>query len=349
VTRADGVSVIVCTHLMERRGQLDGCLVSLRDQDVPPLEVIVVVDGNAALYTELLERGGPEVLLKTDSPSGLSAARNVGLKHARGTLVAFLDDDAVADDRWLSSLLSVLDDPDVAGASGLSYPRWDGGPPRWFPLELLWTVGCSYAGMPTERATVRNVFGGCACLRHELFDTLGGFSTELGRMSTGLAGCEETEFCMRVLENEPAMTFVHEPAAVIHHHVPAGRQSLGYVLRRCLGEGRSKAILRHRTHLPVRPLGPERNYVFRTVPNGLGRYMRQVVHGDIAGLSRAAVLVLSVLCTAWSFLTTLLGLVGHRATGAESAAPAVRPIKPAATAPGAGPPSGDKPGRNRAS
>lgn len=303
------VSVIVCVHLWERIDQLTACVDSLRRQRLKPLEIIVVVDGEPGLRTELAARSIGDVVLATPRPSGLSAARNVGISHAQGSFLAFLDDDAVADEHWLGALLDVLEDPAVAGAGGVSEPLWTGSPPRWFPMELLWAVGCSYAGLPTSRSDVRNVFGGCAVLRRELFEELGGFAPELGRASSGLAGCEETEFCMRVLEAHPHMTFVHEPVAVIYHRVPAGRQRVKYVLRRCLGEGRSKAIVRRRTALPVRPLGPEWNYVLYTVPGALRRYTAEAFKGDVFGLARAAVLALSVFCTVWEFLATSVRLV----------------------------------------
>ncbi|MBV8985182.1 MAG: glycosyltransferase family 2 protein [Acidimicrobiia bacterium] len=304
------VSVVVCTHLMERKTELEECLASLQQQRRPPKEVIVVVDGNPTLLEHLRARAGPEVVLSTPAPSGLSRARNVGIAHTRATLVAFLDDDAVADPLWLDRLMKVMADPSVAGTSGLSLPLWSGQRPRWFPKELLWTVGCSYAGMPTERAAVRNVFGGCACVRRDLFEALGGFAPELGRNGAGLISCEETEFCMRVLEAHPDVTFVHEPSAVIYHRVPPNRQRLRYVLRRCVSEGQSKALVRYRTKLPVRPLGPERRYLIRTVPLGVLRHLRSALGGDAYGAARAATLLLSVFCAAWSFAASLARLIG---------------------------------------
>ena len=175
------VSVIVCTHRAERWPWLTECLESLKQQSEAPLEVIVVVDGDPQLPSLLAARGGDEVVCETGRPSGLSIARNVGLTAARGRYIAFLDDDAIADVDWLRELRNAVSEPGIAGASGLSEPLWEGVAPRWLPGELYWSLGCSYVGMATQRAEVRNVFGGCACFDRSLFERFGGFHPDLGR------------------------------------------------------------------------------------------------------------------------------------------------------------------------
>jgi glycosyltransferase involved in cell wall biosynthesis len=300
------VSVVVCTHLVERFGWLAECLDALGKQSTAPLEVVVVVDGPTEICRLLAERGGPEVVLRTPRPSGLSRARNVGISRAKGRCVAFLDDDAIPDADWLANLRSVLASRNVAGVSGLSEPLWEGDPPAWLPPELYWALGCSYEGMPTERTEVRNVFGGCACFDRHLFDRFGGFHPDLGRSQRGLAGCEETEFCVRVLRNDARLRFVHEPAAVIRHRVPRSRQRVSYIMRRCLDEGRSKAIFRDETAGFAGSLGRERTYVTKTVPRALGRDLRAAAAGDAGGLARSAILLGALAASSVSFLATMM-------------------------------------------
>jgi glucosyl-dolichyl phosphate glucuronosyltransferase len=299
------ISVVVCTHRVERWPQLVDCLASLENQSLQPLEVIVVVDGAAELSGRLHERAGPEITLATARPSGLSAARNLGLAHASGEFVAFLDDDAVADPSWLKGLRAVLEDETVAGVGGVSLPNWEGARPGWMPEELLWTVGCSFRGMPVVQSDVRNVYGGSACYRREIFAEFGGFDSKLGRTAVGLAGCEETELCVRVRNRSPELRFVHEPAAVIHHRVPLARQKVSYVLSRCFGEGRSKAIL----YAVVgsngkRPLAREANYLARTVPSGIALHVAHFLRGDAWGLARAFILAIAVMNTLAAYEAT---------------------------------------------
>jgi GT2 family glycosyltransferase len=299
------ISAVVCTHRIERWPWLLECLASLQQQTLKPLEVIVVVDGKPEIRELLMRRGDPIIVLSTPRPSGLSAARNLGLTRASGTYVAFLDDDAVADPSWLQTLRDVLEDDTVAGAGGRSVPNWEGAQPPWMPEELLWALGCSYRGMPTTRSEVRNVYGGSACFRRDIFTRFGGFDANLGRTAVGLAGCEETELCLRVQRRSQGLRFVYEPRAEIHHQVPADRQKIGYLLSRCTSEGRSKAILRainggRSNH----PLAREASYLIRTVPNGMVSNIGQFLHGDRWGLIRAILLGTAVTNTMVSYEVT---------------------------------------------
>ena len=69
---------------------------------------------------------------------GLRGARNSGLMAASASLVAFLDDDAEAESRWLELLAGPYDDPDVAGVGGLKQPARKMGRP---PCSLASSTG----------------------------------------------------------------------------------------------------------------------------------------------------------------------------------------------------------------
>ncbi|WP_250283467.1 MULTISPECIES: glycosyltransferase [unclassified Frankia] len=335
------VSVVVCSHLVARWPQLMNALDSLQDQKLRPERVVVVVDGDDELLARLRERAGAELVLSTGGRTGLSHARNVGIAAVDSEFVAFLDDDAVADPSWLSSLVQVATaGPDILGVGGWVTPDWGGEKPGWFPPELLWTVGCSHQGLPTQQTTVRNVFGGCALFRRSVFTTAGGFDTRLGRQLRGASGCEETELCVRAAALIPDGRFVHEPAAVIHHQVPAQRQRPSYVVRRCWAEGASKATLRrlcagYRT--PARgPLGPERDFVLKVLPRGVRGGLGAFLRGRPAGLARAGMIVAGTGTTILSFLLAVIrtAFSPARAAGRRPVLPATGPTPPGAPATG---------------
>ncbi len=301
------VSVVVCSHLVERWPQLMRALDSLREQKLVPYQVVVVVDGDDELLARLHERAGNELVLSTGGRTGLSNARNVGIAAVDSEFVAFLDDDAVADPTWLSSLTEVAaGDADVLGVGGWVLPDWGGKKPGWFPEELLWTVGCSHRGLPTRQTTVRNVFGGCALFRRSLFTEAGGFDTRLGRQVRGASGCEETELCIRASSRVPGGRFVHEPAAVIHHQVHSQRQRPSYIVRRCWAEGASKATLRRlcagQNDKARGPLGPERDFILRVLPRGVADGVGAFLRGRPAGLARAGMIVVGTTTTVAGFL-----------------------------------------------
>jgi glycosyltransferase involved in cell wall biosynthesis len=73
-----------------------GAIESIRCQDVAVDEILVVDDGSRDKTAEIVEGLGGNVILLRQKNRGPSAARNLGLKLARGEMIAFLD----ADDRW---------------------------------------------------------------------------------------------------------------------------------------------------------------------------------------------------------------------------------------------------------
>ena len=121
----------------------------------------------------------------------------------------------------------------------------------------------------------------------------GGFRHELGRIGKIPAGCEETDLCIRVGQQQPGREIVYDPEAAVDHFVPAERASLEYFTSRCRGEGRSKAILAGLVGSDD-GLSEERSYIRRTLPLGFLRGIGDAFRGDVDGLARAAMLVVGL-------------------------------------------------------
>lgn len=254
------VGVLVCTHQAERLDQLTAAVDSLAAQTRPPDELLVVVDGDEQL-ADHVRACLPEVrVLCLGSNQGVSVARTRGAAALGTDLVVFLDDDAVAEPGWVAGLLVPLADPEVLGSSGRSVAAFLGPRPGWLADEFLWVVGCSYRGMPTEPARVRNFFGGCAMVRRSVFLEVGGFDPTVGHHGDFVGGGEEADFCLRATAATGG-SFAFEPAAVIHHRVPVARLTWGYFLARCYGEGTMKARMARRQEAGA--LGPETAFARR--------------------------------------------------------------------------------------
>ncbi len=216
---------------------------------------------------------------------------------ARGEVVAFLDDDAVADDTWIHELARVFERLNVIGAGGVARPRWvSGAAPRWLPDEFYWTIGCSYRGLPTETAPIRNPIGATMCFRRAIFDRVEGFSSSMGRVGPTPLGCEETELSIRARRASPGGVVLHVPAAGVEHIVSAERVSWSYFCSRCWAEGISKARLTSRVGSKD-ALQSERGYVLGTLPAGVLRGLSDGLHGDRAGYARAGAIALGLLVT----------------------------------------------------
>ncbi len=252
-------SVVICAFSSERLEHAIACVESVLAQRITPGQVLVVVDHNDELLELLRSRLPRSVeLLPNGGPRGLASARNTAVRASRGDPIVFIDDDAVAHDRWLETLLSAFEDPDVIGAGGHALPRWEDEQPAWFPDEFLWVVGCSYRGLPPT-GIVRNPLGCNMAFRAEVFERVGTFDPGMGRVGRHPVGCEETEYCIRVVRALPAAKVVLVPGAEVEHTVPRERGRPAYFLRRCFYEGISKAVVRALGD--PRSLDTERQYV----------------------------------------------------------------------------------------
>lgn len=71
------------------------------------------------------------------APPGLNRARNIGLQHAAGDIVAFIDDDAIADENWLAGIAKTFRElsPPPALMGGRILPIWPQRRPRWLPAS----------------------------------------------------------------------------------------------------------------------------------------------------------------------------------------------------------------------
>jgi glucosyl-dolichyl phosphate glucuronosyltransferase len=315
------VSVVICAYTEERWERLVDAVESARRQSAPPLEIIVVADHNRALLARIRSALEDVVAVESSGTRGLSGARNSGVAAARGDIVAFLDDDAVADPEWLASLLAGYADTRVAGVGGAVEPRWLDGRPGGFPAEFDWVVGCSYRGLPEATAPVRNLIGANMSIRRDVVLRAGGFRTSLGRVGRLPAGCEETELCIRVQQRMHGRLFIYEPRARVRHAVPAERATWRYFGSRCVAEGVSKAQVAAAAGRGA-GLASERRYVRRTLPSAVLRDLRAGARGDPAGLLRATAIVSGL-------LLTTAGYVGGRGLLRAGAIPSAGDDPPA--------------------
>jgi glycosyltransferase involved in cell wall biosynthesis/GT2 family glycosyltransferase len=326
------ISVVICAFTFDRLEVMGESLDSLRAQTLPPHEIVLVIDHAPELLEEV-RRLWPDVkIVANREKQGLSGARNTGVAEAGGEVVAFLDDDAIADPDWLQHLTDAYADPSVLGAGGTVRPRWVEGKPGWFPAEFDWVVGCTHSGMPQELSPVRNLVGANMSFRRAPLVEVGGFSHDLGRVGTLPVGCEETDLSIRVHQRWPEAEILYDPAARVEHVVPATRGKVRYFVDRCRAEGRSKAVLTGMVGSED-GLSSERSYVRRTLPLGVLRGLRDALRGDSGGFGRASMIVLGLAATTTDYLRVRSGLAAPDRTedahpSANGGAPRVLMVTP---------------------
>lgn len=292
------ISVVICVYTEDRWEDILAAVSSVRAQSLTALETLLVVDHNATLLDRLTReyKEADEVrVLPNSGPRGLSSGRNTGIAASRGEIVAFLDDDAVAERDWLRHFAEGYADPRVMAVGGRTMPVWASRRrPAWFPEEFDWVVGCTYKGLPTGRVQVRNVLGGNASFRRTAFDAAGGFATGIGRDGDKRPlGGEETELCIRLTRARPDAILLIDDRAVIHHRVPAVRERFPYFRTRAYAEGLSKALVA-RSVGADKGLESERRYTTRVLPAGVARGLRDALLARPGGAGRAAAIVAGV-------------------------------------------------------
>lgn len=113
------VSVVI--PVKDRAEELKRCLGSLSCLTYPreKLQIIVVDDGSSDNSAEVARQAGARVVSSGGTGRGPAAARNVGAAAARGEILAFIDSDCTASQEWLTELLPVFTDPEMAAVGGL--------------------------------------------------------------------------------------------------------------------------------------------------------------------------------------------------------------------------------------
>jgi hypothetical protein len=272
--------------------------------------VILVVDHNENLAKRARRELPLITVLESNGPPGLSGARNTGLRNAKQPVTVFLDDDAEARPGWLASLVEPYHCPNVVATGGSVYPRWPDHRPRWLPATFDWVVGCSYCGLPEAGGVIRNPIGANMSLRTQEALTAGGFNTRVGRVGNHPRGCEETELAIRLATDLPGSVVYYVPDAAVDHHVPPERLAVGYFLRRCWHEGRSKADIVELGGAAA-GLSSERRHIAAVIPAAIMQDARAAISGEAAALARIVVAIGGLAVTASGYLTMRLRLAAR--------------------------------------
>ena len=198
------VSVIIPTY--NRAQMLCEALASVRRQTVQDFEVLVVDDGSSDDTAAVAKAFAPQAIYLRQEHGGVAAARNLGIRSARASYIAFLD----SDDLWLPHKLErqlafLREHPSV----GLLYAR-------------MWSY---HVDRPTERqleprAVARSfdellngpntVTTSTVIVRRECFDIVGLFDPSLPTV-------EDHELWLRIAHRFP-LAFLEEPVAEYRRH-----------------------------------------------------------------------------------------------------------------------------------
>ena len=241
------VSAIICTH--NRASYLAKALDSLERQSLSKsrYEVLLVDNCSSDGTRDLVVRRMSQISnlrYLFEAELGLSAARNRGLTEATGTLVAFLDDDAIADQDWLEWAVRVFEErsEDLGFVGGKVRPIWEAERPEWLSDNLLPFLSMTDLGdAPVEVDGPSGLVGANMIFRTQVLRDAGGFPTSLGRRGEKLLSNEEIQLKRR-LESKGLVSLYH-PRVCVSHHAVASRLTKQWYRHRLYWQGRSDAVL----------------------------------------------------------------------------------------------------------
>ena len=239
------VSVVICTYTEEMYDHFQEAVESVLEQTYDDVELVLVSDGDEQLYERIQADYGdhPNVVTHCNEENvGLSESRNNALEYVTGEVVAFLDDDAIADERWIEELVSVYERRDAIAVGGKMTPIWVAGKPRYLPEEFYWLVGVTHRGFAEPGEEVRNTFGSNISFRTWVFEDLGGFESQVGRRDEKNLQAEEPEFGARMREAY-GQGVVYNPSAMVGHKVFEFRTRKRWLLERAFWQGYSKRAI----------------------------------------------------------------------------------------------------------
>jgi glycosyltransferase involved in cell wall biosynthesis len=238
------ISVVVTTYSLTRYDDFCECIDSILAQSYDAFDVVIVAEGETVSERITTDYETDERVHVNTIKNGqnLATARNTGAEAATGEVVAFIDDDAVARVDWLEEIARGYTETDFAAVGGRAVPEWTGESISFLPEEFYFLIGATHRGFADGEGEVRNTFGCNISFNREVFLSLDGFSTNLGKDHGHNLQSEETELCAR-LRDQTGRGVYYVPSATVEHKVYPQQTTLRWLVNRAYWQGVSKAIV----------------------------------------------------------------------------------------------------------
>jgi glycosyltransferase involved in cell wall biosynthesis len=249
------ISVVLSTynpHLGRLRRALDGLLA----QSLPADQAEIVLVDNAStppLHLADLQPVSPSrIALIREDRLGLVFGRMAGIRHSRGPLLVFVDDDNVIAPNYLDAARAIFERfPRLGLAGGKSLPEWEAETPGVWVKEFYDSLALRDLGddEQTASATDPPTYPGCAPIgagmvaRREAINNWVNnqtTSTITGRKGDDLSSAEDCDIVMSVLGK--GLQVGYFPQLVLRHLIPAHRVTPAHLAR--LNQGIAKSWVR---------------------------------------------------------------------------------------------------------
>jgi len=195
-------SVIIVTYNSNKK-VLEQCLNSLKEQTFKDFEIIIVDNSDKTDLKPIVSKYICKYI-KLKKNYGLSLARNIGIKFARGDIVIFLDDDAIPAHNFVEEHVSAYSKYDIFGLRGKSLPK----------THAIYNYLAPHYDLGDQPIPYYIDLEGNSSFKRDVLSEIGGFNPEL----QGAGGCEGLELTYRIISKcKDKSKLIYYPNAVIYH------------------------------------------------------------------------------------------------------------------------------------
>ena len=195
-------SVVIVTYNTDKK-LLSQNLESLNMQTDDNFEIIIVDNSDKRDVKSIVSKYSLKYI-KLNKNYGLSLARNIGIKFARGNIVIFLDDDAIPADDFIKEHVHAHKEFNIIGLRGKSLPR----------TSTIYNYLTSHYDYGDKTIPCFINLEGNSSFKRDVLIEIGGFNPKL----QGAGGYEGLELTYRIISKyKDKSKLIYYPNAVIYH------------------------------------------------------------------------------------------------------------------------------------
>ena len=205
------ISVVIPVYNEEKR--IKDTLKQIYNNSEQPYEVIVVDGCSTDRTKEIVKRYYPQVIIAINYRKNAAAGRNIGIKKAKGSVIAFTDGDCLVDEEWLEHIRIAFETNNIDGVGGkiLNAPPVNHYEEYWGNLAWNLIMNFPNEGYEVKEQTLNDAFvtANCAYKRKLLYE-IKGFNNYFAN------NAEDVDLCWRALKHGAKLRY--EPSIIIYSH-----------------------------------------------------------------------------------------------------------------------------------
>lgn len=204
------LSVVIPVYNEEKH--IKSCVQSLLNGKRVPDEILIV-DGGSTDNTIKILKSFPQIKILKNKKKNAAAGRNLGIAHATGEVIAFIDGDCYADRLWLSSIENFFKKNDADGIGGRIKNARPCNKYEAYWGKLAWELIMSFGDeryQITKKTINDTIVTANAAYKADLLKKMKGFDEWFAN------NAEDTDLCWRCVNKKAKLFYI--PEAVVYAH-----------------------------------------------------------------------------------------------------------------------------------